>query len=169
MKSLCDLMSRMIIFSSKPNVPHVSPRSWQEHASLETEPMENCTITVSEDDIHNWKCQMVGPANTPYAGGIFQIKIEFPAQYPFKPPVLTFDTKIYHPAVELETGKICADILNEGWGPTLNARHCLQTIYAMLKSPDTDHPLEEEIATLLREKPKEFEKQAKKYTKEYAK
>jgi ubiquitin-protein ligase len=41
----------------------------------------------------------------------------------------------------------------------------------MLRTPSSfDHtPLEESIATLLRDRPKEFEKMAKKYTKEYAK
>lgn len=111
---------------------------------------------------------MQGPAATPYAGGTFWIKVEFPAQYPFKPPKFQFTTKVYHPSVELETGNICADVVSEGWGPTLNVRHCLQTIYGMLQAPDADHPLEDSIATQLREKPKEFEKMAKKYTKEYA-
>jgi ubiquitin-conjugating enzyme E2 D/E len=50
----------------------------------------------------------------------------------------------------------------------LNAKHCLEAIYSLLQTPQSDHPLEEEIATQLREKPKEFEKTAKKYTKEYA-
>ena len=112
---------------------------------------------------------MIGPDDTPYAGGLFQLKIEFPTQYPFKPPSISFITKIYHPSVETESGQICADMMNEGWGPTLNVRHCLSLIYGMLQSPDSDHPLEESIATLLRDKPKEFEKQAKKFTKEYAK
>jgi len=38
----------------------------------------------------------------------------------------------------------------------------------MMKSPSSDSPLEESIATVLREKPKEFEKTAKKWTKEHA-
>jgi ubiquitin-conjugating enzyme E2 D/E len=112
---------------------------------------------------------MTGPPDTPYAGGLFQLKVEFPTQYPFKPPVITFVTKTYHPSVETESGKICADVLTEGWGPTLNLRHCLNIIYGMLKAPDADHPLQEDIATLMREKPKEFEKTAKNFTKEYAK
>jgi ubiquitin-protein ligase len=67
----------------------------------------------------------------------------------------------------LESGEICADVVGN-WGPTLNAKHCLEAIYSLLQTPQSDHPLEEEIAQQLREKPKEFEKTAKKYTKEYA-
>ena len=39
----------------------------------------------------------------------------------------------------------------------------------MLQDPQGDHPLEEQIAQQLQTKPKEFEKAAKKYTKEHAK
>ena len=108
------------------------------------------------------------PADSPYAGGLFVLKLEFPAQYPFKPPKLKFLTKVYHPSVQLESGDVCQDVVGQ-WGPTLNAKHCLSVIYSMLQSPESDHPLEEDIAQQLRDKPKEFEKTAKKYTKDYAK
>jgi ubiquitin-conjugating enzyme E2 D/E len=96
------------------------------------------------------------------------LQLKFPAPYPFKAPNLQFKTKTYHPSVNLETGEICAAVIGN-WGPTLNARHCLEVCYSLLQSPEADHPLEEKIAQQLREKPKEFEKIAKKYTKEYAK
>jgi ubiquitin-protein ligase len=101
-------------------------------------------------------------------GGTFILKLDFPTQYPFKPPKLKFLTKVYHPSVQLESGDVCQDVVGQ-WGPTLNAKHCLSVIYSMLQSPESDHPLEEDIAQQLREKPKEFDKTAKKYTKDYAK
>jgi ubiquitin-conjugating enzyme E2 D/E len=132
-------------------------------------PLEFCpTITLVNDDIFNWECHIVGPEDSPYHGGVFLVLFEFPSQYPFKAPKLNFITKIYHPSVQTESGEICQDVVGQ-WGPTLNAKHCLEVIYTMLKSPETDHPLEEAIATQLREKPKEFDKMARKYTKEYAK
>lgn len=132
-------------------------------------PLEFCpVINLVNDDIFNWECQIVGPQDSPYQGGLFVVKFEFPAQYPFKAPKLKFATKVYHPSVQTESGDICQDVIGQ-WGPTLNAKHCLEVIYSMLQSPETDHPLEEAIATQMREKPKEFEKMAKKYTKEYAK
>lgn len=136
---------------------------------MEKTPLDFCTLEPVGEDIYVWKVCFKGPANTPYQGGNFYLKIDFPMQYPFKPPHFTFLTKVYHPSVKQETGEICTDMVNEGWGPTLGVNHCLTTIYAMLQHPQADHPLEEAIAQQLRDKPKDFEKQAKKYTKEFAK
>jgi ubiquitin-protein ligase len=125
-------------------------------------------INLVNEDMFKWDISIKGPADTPYAGGTFVLRIEFPTQYPFKAPSLKFITKIYHPSVKLDTGDVCTDVVG-AWGPTLNAKHCIQVVYSMMQSPESDHPLEESVAQQLREKPKEFEKMAKKYTKEHAK
>eukprot|EP00548_Thalassiothrix_antarctica_P003572 CAMPEP_0194145278 /NCGR_PEP_ID=MMETSP0152-20130528/16173_1 /TAXON_ID=1049557 /ORGANISM="Thalassiothrix antarctica, Strain L6-D1" /LENGTH=148 /DNA_ID=CAMNT_0038845421 /DNA_START=58 /DNA_END=504 /DNA_ORIENTATION=+ len=145
-----------------------SRRLGKELKNLQNGPVSNCTIAVSEHDMYLWQLSMTGPKDSLYEGGNFQVKIEFPTEYPFKAPVFTFETKIYHPSVEMKTGKICADLLAENWGPTLNVKHCLEILQGMLKAPDADHPLEESIAKMLREDPKGFEKKARQYTKEFA-
>eukprot|EP00934_Nitzschia_sp_Nitz4_P004000 Nitzschia sp. Nitz4//scaffold34_size148208//42414//42939//NITZ4_002972-RA/size148208-augustus-gene-0.69-mRNA-1//-1//CDS//3329548771//3990//frame0 len=147
----------------------MSKRLFKERTMLERQPLEFCpVITLMDDDIFRWECHILGPKDSPYQLGVFKILLEFPDQYPFKAPKLRFITKVYHPSVQTETGEVCQDVVGQ-WGPTLNVRHCLEVLYSMLQSPETDHPLEEEIATLIREKPKVFEKTAKKFTKDYAK
>jgi len=44
-----------------------------------------------------------GPPDTPYAGGSFTVDIRVPEMYPFKSPIMRFDTKIWHPNVSSVT------------------------------------------------------------------
>ena len=48
-----------------------------------------------------------GPEGTPYEGGVFDVDILIPKEYPFEPPKMKFMTKIWHPNVSSQTGAIC--------------------------------------------------------------
>lgn len=45
------------------------------------------------------KAVIIGPANTPYQNGVFNLEIIMSNKYPTKPPYIKFINKIYHPNV----------------------------------------------------------------------
>lgn len=62
------------------------------------------------EDLMHLKGRFQGPPGTPYEGGTYVIDIAIPPEYPFRPPVMRFDTKVWHPNVSSQTvrGKICS-------------------------------------------------------------
>lgn len=73
-------------------------------------PMEGrCRVELlNESDLYVWRVFINGPpSSSPYEGGIFIVDATFPPQYPFKPPTLKFQTKIYHPNIKMDTDIVC--------------------------------------------------------------
>jgi ubiquitin-protein ligase len=63
--------------------------------------------------------------DSPYTGGVFFLQIQFPTDYPFKPPKVHFTTRIYHPNINAN-GSICLDILRDQWSPALTISKGMQ-------------------------------------------
>ena len=102
-------------------------------------------IIVDEQNILNWTGLIV-PENPPYNKGEFKIEINFPAEYPFKPPKIAFKTKIYHPNID-EKGQVCLPIINaENWKPATKTDQVIQSLIALVNDPEPEHPLRGDLA-----------------------
>lgn len=123
---------------------------------------------VSESDIHHLKGTFLGPPGTPYANGKFYIDIEVPMEYPFKPPKMKFDTKVYHPNISSVTGAICLDILKNAWSPVITLKSALISLQALLQSPEPNDPQDAEVAKHYLTDRESFNKTAAYWTKLYA-
>jgi ubiquitin-conjugating enzyme (huntingtin interacting protein 2) len=55
------------------------------------------------DDLTHLKGSFNGPPGTPYEGGTYYIDIRIPNEYPFRPPVMKFETKVWHPNISSQT------------------------------------------------------------------
>ncbi len=131
------------------------------------DPPSNCSAGLEKEDIYNWYATIIGPEGTPYQGGVFNLKIFFPTDYPFKPPKITFITKIYHPNIN-SNGNICLDILKDQWSPALTITKVLLSISSLLAEPNPDDPLVPDIANLYKTDRESFNKKAKAETDKFA-
>jgi len=142
-------------------------RLQKELTEIQKDTPANCSAGPNNNDLFNWEATIIGPTETPYEGGIFRLKILFPADYPFKPPKITFETRIYHPNIN-STGGICLDILKDQWSPALNVTKVLLSICSLLDEPNPDDPLVPEIAQLFKSNKAEFNRLAREHTIKYA-
>jgi ubiquitin-conjugating enzyme E2 D/E len=142
-------------------------RLQKELLDMEKDAPSNCSAGLINDDIFSWKATLLGPTATPYEGGIFYLKIFFPPDYPFKPPKITFETKIYHPNIN-SVGAICLDILKDNWSPALNISKVLLSICSLLSDPNPDDPLVPDIANIYKSNKSQYEANAREYTMKYA-
>ncbi len=140
----------------------------RELESLIKDPPTNCSAGPIGDNLFEWSGFIIGPDDTPYAGGCFHLLIHFPNEYPFKPPKINFSTKIYHPNIERNTGGICLDVLNRNWSPALTIPKLLLSISSLLSDPNPNDPLDPEIADQYNSNREAFNKTAKSWTIKYA-
>ena len=144
-------------------------RLQKEFQEFNNNPPENCEGgPVNENDLFKWQFDLMGPSDSPFEGGTFHLDVEFPKDYPFKPPKCVFTTKVYHPNVNAN-GSICLDILKDQWSPKLNINEVIKGILNLMVNPNPGDPLVPEIAAEYVEHRDLYTKNAKEWTEKYAK
>lgn len=131
------------------------------------DPPSNCSAGPVDNNLYHWHSTIMGPNESPFEGGVYFLDIQFPVDYPFKPPKIMFTTKIFHPNINSEGG-ICLDILKEQWTPALTLAKVLLSICSLLTDPNPDDPLMPKIAHLYKTNLKEYKSQARLWTQKYA-
>ncbi|KAL4284217.1 hypothetical protein GQ457_16G028660 [Hibiscus cannabinus] len=144
-----------------------SKRILKELKDLQKDPPTSCSAGPVAEDMFHWQATIMGPSDSPYAGGVFSVNIHFPPDYPFKPPKVAFKTKVFHPNIN-SNGSICLDILKEQWSPALTISKVLLSICSLLTDPNPDDPLVPETAHMYKIDRAKYEATARNWTQKYA-
>ena len=136
----------------------------KEIEDMKKNPPDNCSAgPTDENDLFTWRATILGPEGSPYHGGIFNLSINIPDDYPFKAPKIVFTTKIYHCNVN-SNGAICLDILKDNWSPALTISKALLSICSLMDDPNPNDPLVPDIANLFVKDRERHDQNARNFT-----
>eukprot|EP00117_Sycon_ciliatum_P014366 scpid105117/ scgid14649/ Ubiquitin-conjugating enzyme E2-17 kDa; Protein effete; Ubiquitin carrier protein; Ubiquitin-protein ligase len=141
----------------------------QEEADFRDNPVQDLHAEPVSNDLLRWQASMSGPKGGPYEGGVFHLRINLSFDYPNVEPRVTFETKIYHPAV-LPCGTVCPLCLARSLGnPVYNLKAVLQTVLRLLDNPHScEIHLFHGVGNLHRTDPQLFAAIAKECTRRHA-
>lgn len=107
---------------------------------IKTEPPEGVSAApLSEDNMFVWGATIFGPADCPWEGGVFTLRLTFSDKYPDKPPKVKFTCEMFHPNVFTD-GNLCLDIIQDKWSPIYSVSSILTSIQSLLTDPNCSSP-----------------------------
>ena len=154
--------------SPSPSFPSAPRANAQDTQRLLSEPATGISAQPQEDNLRYFSVMILGPKDSPYEDGVFELELFLPEEYPMAAPKVRFLTKIYHHNID-SLGRICLDILKDKWSPALQIRTVLISIQALLSAPNPDDPLSEKVASEWKRDEAAALNTAKEYTEKYAK
>ncbi|EPB68361.1 ubiquitin--protein ligase [Ancylostoma ceylanicum] len=117
---------------------------------------------VNDDDIYKWEVLVIGPPDTLYEGGFFKAILDFPKDYPQKPPKMKFLIRMV-----MFASLFCHDPGDDKWGyerpeerwlPVHTVETILLSVISMLADPNFESPANVDAAKMQRENYAEFKK-----------
>ena len=141
-----------------------------EFEELKHEPLSisGYTIELFDQNIYQWRITLLGAKDTPYADGIFFIKLLFPEDYPDSPPKIDFLTPIYHMNVHPKYGRVDVNFIRYDWQKTSKVREILTKLYTIFYLENPDSPYSREQADEYRKDRDLYYFKIEIFTKKYA-
>jgi len=112
------------------------------------DPIKGTWIICDENDIGKADVLIQGPEGTPYEGGFYWFRFQFPDTFPFKPPSVKFMTTgngvvRFNPNL-YTNGKVCLSILGTWSGPSWTSIMTIGTVILSLQTVLNDNPIQNE-------------------------
>ena len=145
----------------------LSTRIIKETEKLQKEAPPGISAAPTKDNPRYFMVVIAGPPQSSYEGGVFNLEMFLPEEYPMVPPKVRFLTKIYHPNID-KLGRICLDIIKKNWSPALQMNKVLLSIQLLMSSPNPDDPLANDVAEHWKRNEQEAMATARQWTRKYA-
>tara|TARA_B100000902_G_C27086689_1_gene801697 strand:- start:252 stop:746 length:495 start_codon:yes stop_codon:yes gene_type:complete len=142
--------------------------------NINKNPIDGFSVGLVNDNIFHWKGTLIGPRDSLFDGGIFNVEMSFPDNFPLYPPKFKFITKIFHPNI-YEDGTVCISILHppgddkygyedasDRWRPVHTIESIVISIISLLNSPNIESPANIDAGKLFRDDIKEYKKKVRK-------
>jgi len=143
-------------------------RILREYGEFQNDPVPGWSVFINANDMSSWKVILNDPSlPLPYINGSWLLTVNFPADYPFKPPKIKFVTPIYHCNISSD-GNICLDTLKDCWSPALTISKALASISTLLRYPNPLDPLDAFKAQLYRDSQTTYIAEATLHTEKHA-
>eukprot|EP01033_Poteriospumella_lacustris_P005668 gene5669-4058_t len=140
-------------------------RLLRDFKKLQKDPPSGIQAAPLDNNVMAWQAVILGPDDTVWEGGIFKLLLEFTEDYPNKPPVVKFVTRIFHPNVYAD-GKICLDILQNQWSPIYDVSAILTSIQSLLCDPNPASPANAEASQLYERDRREYNQRVRQIVEE---
>ena len=149
----------------------------EDFKELNRNPINNIIYTIGLEDDNNiyiWKLCTPGPRDTPYFRGFFLLRIEFPFDYPERPPSIRFITPIYHVNIPSKTndslpiGSVRFSTIDYFWTPETRIRDALTNLFAIFYWANPENSYEPKLAEEYKNNREVYIAKIKFFTKKYA-
>jgi len=148
--------------------PKVMNQVLKQLAGLQESKLDGIRYLQNDEDPLDIQAELEGPDETPYAGGVFRLKLTLGSDFPAQPPKAYLLTKIFHPNIA-PTGEVCVNTLKRDWQPTnWSIPNILQVIRCLLIVPFPESALNEEAGKLFMESYEEYADHARMMTQVHA-
>ena len=98
-----------------------SNRIQKELKSFLADPPENCELSVGKN-IRSWIITLTGVQGTIFGGEKYKLQVNFPKEYPTKPPSVFFLKPCPKHVHVYSNGDICLNLLGRDWRPTMTVQ-----------------------------------------------
>lgn len=141
----------------------------EEYESIRKSGNPAITLNLEQNNLFCWKLMICGPEESPYEGGLFDIRVEFSESYPNQPPAFYFLTPIYHVNIA-SNGAVCHSVLDSNYSPSIGVYHIILYIISMMINPEPKSFMADrvELAKLYNSNRESYLENAREYTRNHA-